>query len=101
MESLTSVAELANEHRQNQIKRERAIAAASLEAVRQLNLRERKALIARKPQRQFAPSEGHYDPQYPWSFRRNDGLLVVDEPLREFHAQLHRLDVAIKGIWTD
>ena len=98
MASIGDIGAMANEYTQSQIKRDRTIAASSFEAVRRLRIQERKALLANKPERQFSSSQGYYDPRYPWSFHRKDGTLDIDEPLREFHAQLHRLDLVIKGI---
>jgi hypothetical protein len=87
--------ELANDFMQTQIERDRLVAAKSLENVRALKKRERKALVAAKPKRQYSAKLGHYDPTSQWIFKRTDGQTVIDEPLRDYYAQLARIDQAL------
>jgi hypothetical protein len=95
MTSLVDAHEMGDRYARTQGNVAAAIGSESLAHARLLKLRERAALIANKPERAYSSKDGYYDPRAPWSFHRKDKVLLVDEPLREFHARLAHIDAIL------
>src|ERR1700682_697436 len=107
-EYLELVSIVANQFAKVEGHRQGLVAGESLRAAQKMGLAtkagggpdfvaERKQLLANKPGRQFTAQEGVYcDPARPWLFRKFDGQVIADEPLRNFHESSPLLDKLIK-----